>query len=74
MGQELLTTVDEDISHMTLVPQTGGIFEVFANGDRVWSRSDEGRFPELKELKQRVRDRIAPGKQLGHSDSEHRSP
>jgi selenoprotein W-related protein len=24
--------------------------------------------PELKELKQRLRDRIAPGRDLGHSD------
>ena len=30
---------------------------------------DEGRFPEMKELKQRLRDRIAPDKSLGHSDA-----
>ncbi|KLO12860.1 hypothetical protein SCHPADRAFT_828889 [Schizopora paradoxa] len=34
----------------------------------VWDRKIEGRFPELKELKQRVRDKIQPGKSLGHSD------
>ena len=34
----------------------------------MWSRADRGRFPELKELKQLLRDRIAPGKDLGHSD------
>ncbi len=38
----------------------------------VWSRHREGRFPELKELKQRVRDRIAPGRDLGHSDRRDR--
>jgi selenoprotein W-related protein len=27
-----------------------------------------GRFPEIKELKQLVRDKISPGKELGHSD------
>jgi selenoprotein W-related protein len=36
--------------------------------DVVWSRAVEGRFPELKELKQRIRDRVAPERALGHSD------
>eukprot|EP00439_Symbiodinium_sp_Y106_P049258 s1957_g6.t1 len=36
---------------------------------KVWSRKAEGRFPEAKELKQRVRDVLAPSKDLGHSDA-----
>ena len=38
------------------------------DGDRIWSRKDAGRFPDIKELKQLVRDRIAPDRPLGHSD------
>lgn len=53
---------------MALVPATGGTFEVSVDGARVWSRAEEGRFPELRELKQRVRDRVAPGRTLGHSE------
>ncbi|KAI0829474.1 Rdx family-domain-containing protein [Trametes gibbosa] len=34
----------------------------------VWDRKVEGGFPELKVLKQRIRDHIQPGKSLGHSD------
>ncbi|KIL00372.1 hypothetical protein PAXRUDRAFT_130054 [Paxillus rubicundulus Ve08.2h10] len=34
----------------------------------VWDRKLEGGFPELKVLKQRIRDHIQPGKSLGHSD------
>ena len=68
MAQELLTTFDEEISALTLKPGTGGVFEVRANGETVWSRKTEGRFPEITELKQRVRDHIAPDKYLGHSD------
>ncbi|KAH7126728.1 seleno protein W family protein [Dendryphion nanum] len=34
----------------------------------LWDRKTEGGFPETKVLKQRVRDRIDPGKDLGHSD------
>lgn len=68
MAQELLTTFDGEIAELTLKPGTGGIFEVHANGQLVWSRKAEGRFPEITELKQRVRDVIAPEKDLGHSD------
>ncbi|GAA5955319.1 hypothetical protein JCM8115_001913 [Rhodotorula mucilaginosa] len=34
----------------------------------VWDRKIEGRFPEMKELKQRIRNLIAPSQNLGHSD------
>ena len=68
MAQELLTTFDEEISELILKPGTGGVFEVRANRKTVWSRKTEGRFPEITELKQRVRDHIAPDKYLGHSD------
>jgi selenoprotein W-related protein len=47
----------------------GGVFEVRVDGDLIWSRKKQGRFPDIKELKQLVRDRIAPGRPLGHSDA-----
>lgn len=68
MAQELLTTFDGEIETLTLRPGTGGVFEVVANGQTAWSRKGEGRFPEITELKQRVRDIIAPDRDLGHSD------
>jgi selenoprotein W-related protein len=68
MAQELLTTFEDELGGVTLVPGTGGIFVVKVDGAVVWSRKDEGRFPELTELKQRVRDRAAPDKPLGHSE------
>ena len=68
MAQELLTTFDTEISELTLEPGTGGVFEVTANDELVWSRKDAGRFPEITELKQLVRDVLAPEKDLGHSD------
>lgn len=68
MAQELLTTFEQEIGEFVLRPGTGGIFEVRADGELVWSRKEQGRFPEITELKQRVRDRIAPGRDLGHAD------
>lgn len=71
MAQELLTTFEGEISELSLKPGTGGVFEVTANDQLVWSRKAEGRFPEITELKQRVRDVISPEKDLGHSDKKH---
>jgi selenoprotein W-related protein len=68
MAQELLTTFEQEIGGVTLIPGTGGIFEVRGAGAVLWSRKGEGRFPDTKELKQKVRDAVAPEKPLGHSD------
>jgi selenoprotein W-related protein len=68
MAQELLTTFETELGEVALIPGTGGIFEVRVNDTPIWSRAAQGRFPELKELKQLVRDEVAPEKDLGHSD------
>lgn len=68
VAQELLTTFENELGEVALVPGTGGIFEVKVDGEVIFSREKEGRFPESKELKQLVRDRVAPDKPLGHSD------
>ncbi len=68
LAQELLTTFESELHGVTLMPGTGGIFEVRLNGQPLWSRQARGRFPEAKELKQIVRDAVAPDKPLGHSD------
>lgn len=68
IAQELLTTFEGEIGELALVPGSGGVFEVRADGELLWSRAERGRFPESKELKQLLRDRIAPGKALGHSE------
>lgn len=68
MAQELLTTFQEELGEVALVPGTGGVFEVRLEDELIWSRRDQERFPESKELKQLVRDRVAPERDLGHSD------
>jgi selenoprotein W-related protein len=68
-AQELLTTFQAELGEVALVPGSGGVFDVRVGDQVVWSRSVEGRFPELKELKQRLRDVIAPDRSLGHSDA-----
>jgi selenoprotein W-related protein len=68
MAQELLTTFEQEIGEVALIPGSSGVFEVFVGDERIWSRGEQGRFPDIKELKQLVRDQVAPAKQLGHSE------
>ncbi len=68
MAQELLITFSDELEEVTLKQNTGGIYNIYADGELIFSRKEEGRFPEITELKQLVRDKIAPQKSLGHSD------
>jgi selenoprotein W-related protein len=68
MAQELLVTFERELGEVALRPGAEGLYEVRLGDEMIWSRAVEGRFPEPKELKQRIRDRIAPGRELGHSD------
>lgn len=69
MAQELLTTFADDLRSVTLQPsEIGGSYIVYVDGEILFNRKDAGHFPEIKELKQLVRDRVNPDKSLGHSD------
>lgn len=68
MAQELLSTFGTALGEVALVPATGGAFRVEVDGDLVWERKRDGGFPDAKVLKQRVRDRIDPTRDLGHAD------
>jgi selenoprotein W-related protein len=67
LAQELLTTFPTELE-LTLEPGFGGIFEVELDGAVIFSRAVSRRFPEPKELKQKIRDRVDPARSLGHSD------
>ena len=69
MAQEILTTFTEDLKGVTLQPsEVSGRYTIFLNDEKIFDRKEEGRFPEIKELKQLIRDKVAPEKNLGHSD------
>lgn len=67
-AQELLTTFTTELGEVALIPGTGGVFDVRLDGETLWSRKAQNGFPEIPTLKQLVRDRIAPDRDLGHSD------
>ena len=68
MAQELMLTFHEQLHAVTLEKGESGQFEIYANDVLMWNRKKEGGFPELKILKQKIRDIIAPDMLLGHSD------
>jgi selenoprotein W-related protein len=69
MAQELLTTFTEDVKGVLLQPaEVSGRYTIYIDEEKIFDRKEQGRFPEIKELKQLVRDKINPEKSLGHSD------
>lgn len=68
MAQELLSTFGTDLREIALAPGTGGIFRIDYDGEQIWERKADGGFPDAKVLKQRVRDRLDPARDLGHID------
>ncbi|MDS1271021.1 SelT/SelW/SelH family protein [Lipingzhangella sp. LS1_29] len=72
-AQELLTTFSAELGEVALVPGSGGIFEIRLGSEVLWSRATQGAFPDIPELKRRVRDRVAPDRELGHTDRNGRA-
>lgn len=69
MAQELLNTFAEELAEVALCPsRENGVFTIECGDALLWERRRDGGFPDVKELKQRVRDHIAPGRDLGHVD------
>ncbi len=73
---ELLQTFEDDLVEVALRPAAkdveAGVFRIEVESEggstTVWNRKRDGGFPEITDLKRRVRDLAAPGKRLGHAD------
>ena len=62
--------IHEELNGVLLKPSIiNGRFTIFFNDEKFFDRKEQQRFPEIKELKQLVRDKAAPEKFLGHSDN-----
>jgi selenoprotein W-related protein len=73
LAQELLTTFQEELAKVSLMPsETSGNFEIRLNESVIFNRKTAGHFPEIKELKTLVRDLVAPERNLGHIDRVNR--
>ncbi|WP_141014772.1 SelT/SelW/SelH family protein [Nocardioides sambongensis] len=69
---ELLQTFADEVGGVLVAPASGAMFRIDVDGPdgprTVWNRKTDGGFPEIGELKRRVRDLVAPEKPLGHTD------
>jgi selenoprotein W-related protein len=45
----------QDISSLTLVPASGGVFEVIVNGEKIYSKKQTGEFPDPVAIAKAVR-------------------
>ncbi|MFE3793381.1 SelT/SelW/SelH family protein [Nocardia tengchongensis] len=63
-----------DLSEVALIPGEGGVFRITVDGDKIWERKADGGFPDIAILEQRVRDRVAPGRALGHAEKKDTEP
>jgi selenoprotein W-related protein len=69
MAQEILTTFNDDLKQVTLQPsEVGGSYKIFIDDKKIFDREEYNGFPEIKEIKQMVRDIVNPEKSLGHAD------
>ena len=67
---EFLSTFEDLLGGVMLIPSAvNGRFSIFVDERMIFDRKASGGFKEIKELKQLVRDVVAPGMALGHSDN-----
>ena len=61
---------EDHVSAVELVPSpVSGTFQVRVGERVLWDRKADAGFPQAAELKRRVRDVVAPGRPLGHSEA-----
>jgi len=70
MAQEILTTFSSEVEGVLLKPaDIAGTYQIFVNNQLIFDRVVAGGFPEVKNLKQSIRDLVCPEKKLGHTDN-----
>ena len=57
-AEEILYEFGDRIQRLSLVPSASGRFEVTADGRLIFSKAGEGRFPELREIKDKLRELV----------------
>lgn len=66
LAQELLTTFEKELGEVALVPGSGGILEVRLDGETLATNRETKKMLDAGEVKRLLRDRIAPGRSIGH--------
>ena len=71
IAQELLRAFEDELDEVALKPGSGGNFIVRLNGEVLFSRREQARFPEAKELKLLIRDATGSERRFGHTEKQN---
>ena len=58
LTESILNQHKNEISEMTIIPSSGGVFEIKVNGKLLFSKSELGRFPEDGEAENLIKEAI----------------
>lgn len=50
MASKILDRYGNSIARLSLVPSSGGVYDIFKNDIMIFSKKEEGRFPEIEEV------------------------
>lgn len=58
LAKSILNEQKNNISELTLIPSSGGVFEVTLNDELLFSKKKLNRFPEEDEVESIIRDKL----------------
>lgn len=58
LARKLLNEHKNDIQEVSLIPSTGGVFEVSFGNELIYSKKETGKFPENNEVEDIVKSKI----------------
>jgi len=50
MASKILDRYGNSIASLSLVPSSGGVYDIFKDDIMIFSKKEEGRFPEIEEV------------------------
>ena len=69
VAQELLKSFEDEVAEVALRPGGGGVFTVRLDEAPLFSNKEQGRFPEMRELRERLARALGSEKRFGHGTS-----
>ena len=51
LADKILENLKTRVASLELIPSGGGVFEVFKDGEKIFSKKQQGRFPEWSEIR-----------------------
>lgn len=55
MTEKILLEFKQNIDEFTLVPSSGGVFEVYKNGEKLYSKDRTGEFPDENSILEKLK-------------------